>query len=76
MSEERGDYNLEDKTLVSIFDRPAIRVKDFRRMRSIALNLAAFAEANGASAALCQEIVELKEIINAQANSQGKPGRS
>ena len=51
------------------FDRPEISKTDFRRMRSIALNLAAFAEAHNASPELLAQIHELREIINATAGT-------
>ena len=54
---------------ISWFDRPEISKTDFRRMRSIALNLAAFAEAHGAGPELLAQIHELRKIINATAGT-------
>ncbi len=69
--EPYGDNQVNDnyRPIINVFDRPEISKDDFRRLRSIAINLAAFAERHNPSESLMQQIQELREIVNGQAHS-------
>jgi len=56
----------EERPVIPMYERPAITMKAFRRLRSIAINLAAWVEAHDQDGQFTAAIEELRSIINGQ----------